>query len=136
MENNNFNNQQYQPVQPQTQYQQPVQQYQPVQPYYQPVQTQPMQSDPFYEVSASRFLKCAILNLVFCGFPIGSIICMITAKKIRNELLEYVAQGKPHTDKIKTSSALLRAAGTAGLAYTIFWGVYLLYIILLIGTMV
>lgn len=84
-------------------------------------------NDPNYEANAGRFLKVAILNCIFCALPIGSFICMGRAKKFRNELLEYIGKGFTHTNKIKTCSALLRAAQIAGKAYTIFYGIVIAY---------
>lgn len=138
MENNNLNGQPVQPVQPaQPVYQQPVQVQpvyqqpaQPVQPVYQAQpQYQPaMNVDANATATIDALFKSAILNVIFCSFPVGSIICMITAGKERKKVDEFLASGGPHTGKLKTAAALLTVAKKVGLGFTIFWAVYFVWI--------
>lgn len=119
MENNNYNAQQQY-------YQQPVQQPQYV---YQP-------NDPAYLAIANEYLKNAIISCCIAALPVGSIIAIFMGKKYRTQLLEYLAKGGLHTPRIKVSSALLRAGTYAGIGYTIFWGVYLLWFLIYIIAMI
>jgi hypothetical protein len=121
MENNENNNQQtqYQPVQPQ---------YQQVQPGYQyPQQYQYQRFDPNYAVLVKDFLTKAIVSCAISSLPIGSIIALNMATKNRKALLEYLDKGGLHTEKIKVCSALSRGGRYAGIGFTIFWGIYLIY---------
>ena len=121
-----MDNNQYQ--QPQYQQAQPVYQYQPVQ-AQQPV-------DPTYAMVAKEFLTKAIVACAICSLPVGSIIAISMATKNREALLDYLSRGGLHTDRIKVSSALSRAGRYGGIAYTIFWAVWLLYYVLVILIMV
>ena len=110
------------------QYQQP--QYQQAQPVYQyqPVQTQPP-FDPNYAALAKDFLTKAIVSCAICSLPVGSIIAINMATKNREALLGYLSRGGLHTDRIKVSSALSRAGRYGGIGFTIFWGIYALYFV-------
>lgn len=127
-----------QPVQ-QSVYQQPVQ---PVQPMQQPVYQQPVQpimnqdvgSD--YAAKSHTFLSSSIADVACSWLPIGSIICMIKAKKNRKNLLEYVKQGNPLTGKLKTASILFRVAFGVGLGFTIFYGIYAFYFVIAVTEMI
>lgn len=147
MENNNLT----QPVQPVQQPVQPVQQpvyqqpVQPVQPMQQPVYQQPVQpvqpimnqdvgSD--YAAKSHTFLSSSIADVACSWLPIGSIICMIKAKKNRKNLLEYVKQGNPLTGKLKTASILFRVAFGVGLGFTIFYGIYAFYFVIAVTEMI
>ena len=126
-----------QPVQPVQQpvYQQPVQ---PVQPIYQqpvqPIMNQDVGSD--YAAKSHTFLSSSIADVACSWLPIGSIICMIKAKKNRKNLLEYVYQGNPLTGKLKTASILFRVAFGVGLGFTIFYGIYAFYFVIGITGMI
>lgn len=109
MENNNYN------------YQQP-QTYQ-----YQPF-------DPNYAEKSKGFLTRAIVMGAISSLPVASIIAIFKAKKNREEILEYIGNGGPHTPKIKCCSALSRAAFYSGIGFTIFWAVYIMiYVIVALG---
>ena len=111
MENNNN----------QTQYdQQPVQQYG----YRPPYGT--INSN--YNETAKDFLTKAIVSCAISTLPIGSIIAINMATKNRAALLDFLSKGGYHTMKIKVSSALSRAGRYSGIASTIFWGIYFLFI--------
>ena len=104
----------------QTQYNQPpVQQI-----YYQPSYGM---ADPNYAATVKDFLIKAIVSCAISSLPIGSIIAMIMATKNRKAILEYLDRGGMHTVRVKVCSALSRAGRYAGIAYTIFWGVYMVY---------
>ena len=115
------NNQYQQPQNQQAQYQQA----QPVYQYQAPVQQQP--ADPHYAEVAKEFLTKAIVSCAISTIPVGSIIAINLATKNRQALLDYLARGGLHTDRIKVSSALSRAGRYTGIGFTIFWGIYLLY---------
>ena len=74
-----------------------------------------------YAEASKEFLTWAIVNLVCVHFPVGSIICMNKAKKLRKDLIAYIEDGHPHTIKLKVASALYRATSYAGIAYTIIY---------------
>ena len=126
-----------QPVQPMQQpvYQQPVQ---PVQPIYQqpvqPIMNQDVGSD--YAAKSHTFLSSSIADVACSWLPIGSIICMIKAKKNRKNLLEYVKQGNQLTGKLKTASILFRVAFGVGLGFTIFYGIYAFYFVIAVTEMI
>lgn len=133
MENNEFNNNQQNNQQPQQPYAQPYQQPYGGQPYQQPYQqpyAQPYQQvDPEYEQKAGEFLRQAIISLVLTSFPVASIIAIFKAKKNRQNILDYLAQGGMHTPKIKTCSCLSRAAIYLGIGTTVIYGIYMLYLV-------
>lgn len=81
-----------------------------------------------YNEIAKDFLTKAIVSCAISTLPIGSIIAINMATKNRAALLDYLSKGGYHTIKIKVSSALSRAGRYSGIASTIFWGIYLLYI--------
>jgi hypothetical protein len=114
MENNQYQQPQYQQAQPVYQYQ-PVQAQQPV--------------DPNYAMVAKDFLTKAIVSCAICSLPVGSIIAINMATKNREALLGYLSRGGLHTDRIKVSSALSRAGRYGGIGFTIFWGIYALYFV-------
>ena len=116
MDNNQYQQPQYQQAQPIYQYQTPVQQQQPV--------------DPNYAAVAKEFLTQAIISCAISTLPVGSIIAINMATKNRAALLDYLSRGGMHTVKIKISSALSRAARYSGIGFTIFWAVWLLYYII------
>ena len=113
MDNNNYSQPQYN----QTYGQQP----------YAQAYGQPPVIDPTYESRAKDFLTKTIVSCCIAGIPVGSIIAIFMASNNRKALLEYIAQGGPHTTKLKVCSALSRAAKYAGIGYTFFWAFYLLY---------
>lgn len=108
MENNNYQ---------QAQYQQPVYQTQP--------QYQPLQNDPAYLKLANEFLTKAIVSGAISSLPVASFVALVMASKNRKKILEYLDQGGYHTFRIKTSSALSRAAKYSAIGFSIFWGIYL-----------
>lgn len=116
MDNNQYQQPQYQQAQQTYQYQAPVQQQQPV--------------DPNYAEVSKDFLTKAIVAGAISTLPVGSIIAINMATKNRAALLDYLSRGGMHTVKIKISSALSRAARYSGIGYTIFWAVWLLYYII------
>lgn len=111
MENNNYQ---------QTQYQQPVYQT----PQYQPVQIQPP-VDSAYLALANQFLKTSIIAGAISSLPVASFIALSMASKNRKKILEYLDQGGYHTVRIKTSSAVSRAAKYSAVGFSIFWGLYI-----------
>ncbi len=113
MENNNYSQQQYT-----QQYQQP---YTPVQPA--------AAYDPEYEAKSKDFLTKAIVSCCISTIPIGCFIATAMATKNREALLDYIAKGGIHTTKIQVSSALSRAGKYSGIACSVFWGIYLTYIV-------
>ena len=115
MENNQYQQPQYQQAQPVYQYQAPVQQQQP--------------ADPHYAEVAKDFLTKAIVSCAISTLPVGSIIAINMATKNREALLGYLSRGGLHTDRIKVSSALSRAGRYGGIGFTIFWGIYALYFV-------
>ena len=117
MENNQYQQPQYQQAQPVYQYQ-PVQAQQPV--------------DPNYSEVSKEFLTKAIVSCAIASLPVGSIIAIFMATKNRTARLDYLAKGGTHTDKIKISSALSRAGKYAGIAYTCIWAFYMLYWLVMI----
>lgn len=116
MENNNYQ---------QAQYQQPVSQT----PQYQPVQIQPVQIQPAvdhaYLELANQFLKTSIIAGAISSLPVASFIALSMATKNRKKILDYINQGGYHTVRIKTCSAVSRAAKYSAVGFSIFWGVYL-----------
>lgn len=115
MDNNQYQQPEYQQAQQTYQYQAPVQQQQPV--------------DPNYAEVSKEFLTKAIVAGAISTLPVGSIIAINMATKNRAALLDYLSRGGLHTVKIKISSALSRAARYSGIGYTILWGIWLLYYI-------
>ncbi len=115
MDNNQYQQPEYQQAQQTYQYQAPVQQQQPV--------------DPNYAAVSKDFLTKAIVAGAISTLPVGSIIAINMATKNRAALLDYLSRGGLHTVKIKISSALSRAARYSGIGFTIFWAVWLLYYI-------
>ena len=113
MDNNQYQQPEYQQAQQTYQYQAPVQQQQPV--------------DPNYAAVSKDFLTKAIVAGAISTLPVGSIIAINMATKNRAALLDYLSRGGLHTVKIKISSALSRAARYSGIGYTILWGIWLLY---------
>ena len=122
MDNNQYQQPQYQQAQQTYQYQAPVQQQQPV--------------DPNYAEVSTDFLTKAIVAGAISTLPVGSIIAINMATKNRAALLDYLSRGGLHTVKIKISSALSRAARYSGIGYTIFWAVWLLYYIIAMSVVV
>lgn len=122
MDNNQYQQPQYQQAQQTYQYQAPVQQQQPV--------------DPNYAEVSKDFLTKAIVAGAISTLPVGSIIAINMATKNRAALLDYLSRGGLHTVKIKISSALSRAARYSGIGYTIFWAVWLLYYIIAMSVVV
>ena len=116
MDNNQYQQPQYQQAQQTYQYQAPVQQQQPV--------------DPNYAEVSNDFLTKAIVAGAISSLPVGSIIAINMATKNRAALLDYLSRGGMHTTKIKISSALSRGARYSGIGFTIFWAVWLLYYII------
>lgn len=116
MDNNQYQQPQYQQAQQTYQYQAPVQQQQPV--------------DPNYDEVSNDFLTKAIVAGAISSLPVGSIIAINMATKNRAALLDYLSRGGLHTVKIKISSALSRGARYSGIGFTIFWAVWLLYYII------
>ena len=135
MDNNQYQQPQYQQAQQTYQYQAPVQQQQYAQQQYQqtayqaPVQQQ-QPIDPNYPVVSKEFLTQAIVAGAISSLPVGSIIAINMATKNRAALLDYLSRGGMHTVKIKISSALSRGARYSGIGFTIFWAVWLLYYII------
>lgn len=115
MDNNQYQQPEYQQAQQTYQYQAPVQQQQPV--------------DPNYAAVSKDFLTKAIVAGAISTLPVGSIIAINMATKNRAALLDYLSRGGLHTVKIKISSALSRGARYSGIGFTIFWAVWLLYYI-------
>lgn len=113
MDNNQYQQPEYQQAQQTYQYQAPVQQQQPV--------------DPNYDAVSKDFLTKAIVAGAISTLPVGSIIAINMATKNRAALLDYLSRGGLHTVKIKISSALSRAARYSGIGNTILWGIWLLY---------
>ena len=111
MENINYQPQNNQP---------PVQQYN-----YQPPYGR---IDPSYNTIVKDFLTKAIVSCAISTLPVGSIIAINMATKNRAALLDYLSKGGYHTIRIKVCSALSRAGRYSGIACTIFWGIYFLYI--------
>ena len=135
MENNNYNGQQYQqPQYQQPQYQQP--QYQQQYQYAQPQAPIIQRNDPEYLKIANEFLKNAIIACAVCSLPVGSIIAINMATKNRASLLDYLSKGGYHTERIKVSSALSRAGRYGGIGFTIFWGIYLGYILISVSAVI
>ena len=122
MDNNQYQQPQYQQAQQTYQYQAPVQQQQPV--------------DPNYAEVSNDFLTKAIVAGAISTIPVGSIIAINMATKNRAALLDYLSRGGMHTVKIKISSALSRAARYSGIGFTIFWAVWLLYYIIAMSVVV
>ncbi len=122
MDNNQYQQPQYQQAQQTYQYQAPVQQQQPV--------------DPNYAEVSTDFLTKAIVAGAISTLPVGSIIAINMATKNRAALLDYLSRGGLHTVKIKISSALSRAARYSGIGFTIFWAVWLLYYIIAMSVVV
>lgn len=94
------------------------------------------QIDPQYEEKAKSFLTKAIVALAISCIPIGSIVAIVLGSGNRNAILEYLRQGGPHTTKIKVSSCLSRAGKYAGIGYTIFWAIYILYFLFVIAAII
>ena len=130
MENNNYQ-QPREPQQTQTVYQTPNQLKQPG--YQFPDQYQLPQADPNYAAIVKDFLTKAIVSCAISSLPVGSIIAIFMATKNRKALLEYLDKGGVHTIKMKVCSALSRAGRYAGIGYTIFWALYLLYFLIWIA---
>ena len=141
MDNNQYQQPQYQQAQQTYQYQAPVQQQQYAQQQYQqtayqaPVQQQ-QPVDPNYAEVSKDFLTKAIVAGAISTLPVGSIIAINMATKNRAALLDYLSRGGLHTVKIKISSALSRAARYSGIGFTIFWAVWLLYYIIAMSVVV
>ena len=83
--------------------------------------------DPNYNATSKEFLTKAIVACAISYLPIGSIIAIYMATKNRKAILDYIARGGNHTPKVMVSSALSRGGKYAGIAYTVFWGFYMLY---------
>ena len=122
MDNNQYQQPQYQQAQQTYQYQAPVQQQQPI--------------DPNYPAVSKEFLTQAIVAGAISSLPVGSIIAINMATKNRAALLDYLSRGGMHTVKIKISSALSRGARYSGIGFTIFWAVWLLYYIIAMSVVV
>ncbi len=90
------------------------------------------QVDPNYAAKAKQFLTRTIVMDVVCSLPVGSIIAIIKAEQNRNDIIDYISHGGPHTTRLQVCSALSRAAKYAGIGYTIFWAGYMLYFAVLI----
>ena len=139
MENNNISEQQPQTQQPQQilypqiPTQQPQQQYQQqYQPQYQYQQPQYQQADPHYAVVVKDFLTKAIVSCAISSLPVGSIIAINMATKNRQAIPDYIEKGGLHTDKVKVCSCLSRGGRYSGIGFTIFWGIYLIYFLIMI----
>ena len=101
--------------------------------YYQPSYSR---VDPNYDAASKDFLTKAIVSCAIASLPIGSIIAIFMATKNRKALSDYLTRGGIHTVKIKVASALSRAGKYAGIAYTVIWGFYMLYYLLLIAMVI
>ena len=89
--------------------------------------------DPNYNIVAKDFLTKAIVSCAISSLPVGSIIAIFMAVNNRKALLDYLSKGGCHTNKIKVSSALSRAGKYSGVACTIIWGVYFLFVLAALG---
>ena len=90
------------------------------------------QIDPQYEEKSKSFLTKAIVALAISC----SIVAIVLGSGNRNAILEYLRQGGPHTTKIKVSSCLSRAGKYAGIGYTIFWAIFILYFLFVIAAII
>ena len=91
-----------------------------------------MNIDTQYEMKASGFLKKAVAGLICAAFPIACIVAIFLGAGNHKAIVDYVAAGGIHTPKIKTSAALSKGAIFAGISMTIMYGIYFIYIILMI----
>lgn len=91
-----------------------------------------MTTDPQYEAKASGFLKKAIAGLICAAFPIASIVAIFLGAGNHKAIVDYVAAGGMHTPKIKTCAALSKGSIFAGIAMTLIYAFYFVYIILAI----
>jgi hypothetical protein len=73
---------------------------------------------------ANEFLTKAIVAGAISSLPVGCFIALSMASKNRKKILEYIEQGGYHTVRIKTCSAISRAAKYSAVACSIVWGVY------------
>ncbi len=89
-------------------------------------------SDPNYAVTVKGFLTKAIVSCAISCLPVGSIIAILMADKNRKAILEYIGNGGFHTKRVKICSALSRAGKYSGIGFTIFWGIYLIYMLIVI----
>jgi hypothetical protein len=85
-----------------------------------------------YEKKASGFLKKAVAGLICAAFPISSIVAIFLGAGNHKAIVDYVAAGGLHTPKIKTCAALSKGSIFAGIAMTIIYAVYFIYIVLTI----
>ena len=102
--------------------------------YNQPVVYQP--ADPNYAATAKDFLTKAIVACVIAHIPVGCIISIVMGSKNRDAIMDYLNRGGLHTDRIKVSSCLSRAAKYAGIGFTITWAFYLLYLVVVVGVVI
>lgn len=121
MENNNYSGQQ-------VQYQQPQQMGQPGYQFPQQYQIPPV--DPNYSETVKGFLTKAIVACAISSLPVGSMIAIGMASKNRKDLLEYLDKSGLHTVRMKVCSCLSRAGRYSGIGFTIFWAIYLFYILI------
>jgi hypothetical protein len=89
-------------------------------------------ADSQYEAKASGFMKKAIAGLICAAFPIASIVAIFLGAGNHKAIVDYVAAGGLHTPKIKTCAALSKGSIFAGIAMTIIYAVYFIYIVLAI----
>ena len=85
-----------------------------------------------YDRISSGLLKTAIISACICWLPIGSIIAIVMANRNLAELHSYLNNGGLHTPKIKASSATSKGGKYGGIGFTILWGVYFLFFIMVI----
>ena len=107
--------------------------------YQQPYQQQQYYTTPGYQAvdyqylaTANALLKSAIIACVLAGFPVCSIIAIFKGTANRKKVLDYLAQGGLHTQRIKISSMLSRAATYYGIGSTILYAVMFIYYVLVI----
>ncbi|MCR5286662.1 MAG: hypothetical protein K6D93_01820 [Saccharofermentans sp.] len=107
--------------------------------YQQPYQQQQYYTTPGYQAvdyqylaTANALLKSAIIACVLAGLPVCSIIAIFKGIGNRKKVLDYIAKGGLHTQRIKICSMLSRAATFYGLGSTILYAVMFIYYVLII----
>ena len=84
-----------------------------------------------YEEKASGFMSKAVAGLICAAFPVASIVAIFLGAGNHKAIVEYIASGGVHTSKIKTCAALSKGSIFAGIAMTILYASYFIFIVLM-----
>lgn len=107
--------------------------YAPAPTYTQPTYSAPTNAAPVANVDANSLLIKGILALALCELGIPGIILGSMAKKLAAQFM--AANNGQVFGKAKIGSILGRIGFGFGIGFTVFWGIYFLIFVILLGSM-